>query len=110
MNARLLVNIIILAQGNASLTSLREQGYTYAQIADAISDAEDMGFLELVNNKIRVTNARTIFCKNIMNGESSFFEEPLFEPSGIQSKRRSFSFESLMLRKSLHSCSVGYHV
>lgn len=50
MNARLLVNIIILAQGNASLTSLREQGYTYAQIADAISDAEDMGFLELVNN------------------------------------------------------------
>lgn len=56
MNARLLANIIILAQGNASLKSLREQGYTYAQIANAISDAEDMGFLELADNKIRVTN------------------------------------------------------
>lgn len=71
MNARLLVNIIILAQGNASLTSLREQGYTYAQIANAISDAEDMGFLELVNNKIRVTNTGKEYIEKINKTHSA---------------------------------------
>lgn len=35
-----------------------------------------------------------------MNSESLFFRGPLFEPLGIQSKRRNFCSEYLMLRKS----------
>lgn len=46
MNAELLKNIIILTQGKANLTSIRKQGYTYSQIAQAIAEAENKGFLE----------------------------------------------------------------
>lgn len=55
MNAKLLVNVIILAQGNATLASLTRQGFTYAQIANAIKKAEEMGFLSLNDNKLIVT-------------------------------------------------------
>lgn len=55
MNAKLLVNVIILAQGNATLASLTKQGFTYAQIANAIKRAEEMGFLSLEDNKLIVT-------------------------------------------------------
>lgn len=55
VNAKLLINVIILAQGNATLASLTKQGFTYAQIANAIKRAEEMGFLSLENNKLIVT-------------------------------------------------------
>ena len=56
MNAELLKNIIILTQGKANLTSIRKQGYTYSQIAQAIAEAENKGFLEMVDNRLLVTN------------------------------------------------------
>lgn len=95
MNARLLVNIIILAQGNASLTSLREQGYTYAQIANAISDAEDMGFLELVNNKIRVTNKGKEYIENKIHSVGSGF---WIVPQG-KNYRKPVDRDSIIFRK-----------
>ena len=49
--------VITLAQGKASLASLRKQGYTYAQVAQAISNAEKNGLLNFVNNKLVVTSA-----------------------------------------------------
>ena len=56
MNAELLKNIIILTQGKANLTSIRKQGYTYSQIAQAIVEAENKGFLEMVDNRLLVTD------------------------------------------------------
>ena len=56
MNAELLKNIIILTQGKANLTSIRKQGYTYSQIAQAIAEAENKGFLEMVDNRLLVTD------------------------------------------------------
>ncbi len=56
MNAELLKNIIILTQGKANLTSIRNQGYTYSQIAQAIAEAENKGFLEMVDNRLLVTD------------------------------------------------------
>ena len=59
------MSIIVLAQGKASVSALIKQGYSYAQIAQAISEAEKSGFLELKDNKLSVTTAGTNYIEKM---------------------------------------------
>ena len=72
MNAELLKNIIILTQGKANLTSIRKQGYTYSQIAQAIAEAENKGFLEMVDNRLLVTDVEKANKRTSQGGSANW--------------------------------------